>query len=260
MFNHPLWGLAFRPGVQQSTGPALILYVLATQGLAAAAKAAGATAAAPTAAAPGAMYQTTQAIEDLNKDQHEAVLLDLSALITSSIAEQQQSGQSHSHIQIAKLMDICNWQKPELAGLLGLFENWVAYLLRYPAIFRLSRIVPGSGCALWDPVDRSTKASVEEEVEDRQLRRHLVTLTGEAGEHLLWSTVHGQKLAVELRGRVVEVVKQRGLWVEGEGKQQRQGQEVKEKKGQPEGLSLEEILSMVPKEMEHCIKVRPATG
>jgi hypothetical protein len=265
MYNHSLWGFAKRHGVKQPPGEAYVRYTLLTQGVAAAAAVSACNAAAAArAAAANTEYLVTSSVLSLSQEQQDGLLAEVAAFLAGSIAEQRaaQPEKPFHHIQIAKLIDVCNMQKPELAGRLGLFHNWVGYFLGFPEIFSLARIIRHGGCAVWDPHDPlAAAASPEEDEIDRQWRHHLVGLKPGAAERLLWDTALGQRLGGELMEQVVELLKQRGVWEEAPAEDEwrdKREKHSREKRGENmdcDGINLEEVISMVPKELIHCFQV-----
>ena len=202
-------------------------------------------------------FTATGALQALPDDQQQALLVGLAVLLRTKVNELQQQDskfKKYEHFHVWRLLQQVDMDFPVMGRLLGLCPSAVGFFVQHPQVFELVKVVPNKGVKVWDPED-DTAGRVLKTVGGVIRCWLAVGLVRGAGEFLLWGTERGRRLGKPLQERVVEVVKQRGLWQEEEGRQQQQQWE-----GGSGMLSLEEVVGMVPELMKHYMQVRSASG
>ena len=168
---------------------------------------------------PGPGCKPTPALRGMTDDQQQAFVVEVAALLRIAIREQQAMGHGNMHLHIVEFLKLCEQCHSNVCRLLsgGNFNRAVAFFLCHPEVFEVQqmtlRLQP------WDPVHwKAGRERSPGRFSAPREEKLVVGLTqgdlgrAGAGENLLWVNERGQRLGEELQVRVVEVVKQRGLW------------------------------------------------
>ena len=195
---------------------------------------------------PSGGYRISEALQELSRDQQQAFVVEVAALLRKAIDEQRVR---FSHRHLASFLKTCREEHQNVGRLLGSFNSAIAFFMSFREVFEIRVILRKGGTRAWDPV--YWEAGTDSPRADSRSRQQqlIVGLVQQAGEYSLWGNEHGKRLGLEFRERVVEVLKQRGLW-------EQKGEEKQLPMGDPGMLSLEELIGMVPEDMEHYTQVR----
>jgi hypothetical protein len=199
---------------------------------------------------PGPGCNPTPALMELTQDQQQAFVVEVAGLLRMAIQERSQDQQQRYH-PIQAFIDRCRVDHANVVRLLseGHFDRALAFFLSHPQVFSLQQATTPQ--SHWDPVHwRAGNQSPGRVLIPRE-RKLLVGLKAGfvqpgAAAHLLWGTERGRGLALELREKLLQALRVRGLLGGlGGGHQQ-----------QPGRMSLADVLVLVPDSMKHYVQVR----
>jgi hypothetical protein len=186
-------------------------------------------------------YRTTHALQEMSQDQQQAFVVEVAALLRAATSQQMRGMQQN----LETFLNTCKLEHHNVGRLLGSFATALGFFMSHQEVFEVREVGPEYH-PRWDATHwEAGRKSPGSDTMTRE-RKLSVGLVQDAGEYLLWGTERGHKLGGHLREQVVQVLQGRGLWQEAGATVVSQGI----------GLSVEDVMRMIPEDMQHYVQVR----